>query len=292
MATADKSTAGFSDDGLGVYMAELSRHTVLSREEEAHLARRWQELGSPRDSARLVQGNLRFVVKVAMGYRKFGFELEDLIQEGNMGLLRAVDRFDPDRGVRLISFGVWWIRASIQEYILRNWSVVRIGTTQTQRKIFNWLTSSQRRLEWLKDLDNADAQRAAIAVRAGTTVEEVLEIEARVRNRSTSLDAPGRSGDRDGPSLGDQLPDGGEGPEDSVLRRHVSARTRAALQEAMGDLDPRRRAILEARYLQDERSTLSELAEVWGVTKERIRQLEISTVKRLRKALVPLQRAS
>jgi RNA polymerase sigma-32 factor len=292
MAGAKTRTVAFTDDGLGTYMGHLSRHTVLSRQEEAHLARRWRDTRSPRDSARLVQGNLRFVVKVAMGYRKFGFDLEDLIQEGNMGLLRAVDRFDPDRGVRLISFSVWWIRAAIQEYILRNWSLVRIGTTQTQRKVFNWLTSSQRRLEWLKDLDDVDAQRAAIADRAGTTVDEVLEIEARVRHRAASLDAPGRAEDGDGPTLGDQLPDGGEGPEESVLRRHVSAEAHVALREAMQDLDPRRRAILEARYLQDERTTLSELAKTWGITKERIRQLEHSTVNRLRKALEPLHQAS
>ena len=166
----------------------------------------------------------------------------------------------PGRRIARHGFGVWWIRASIQEYILRNWSLVRIGTTQTQRRSFNWLTSSQRRLTWLRGLDDADA--------------------------------PGRPGNADGPSLRDQLADGGEGPEDRVMRRHVSADARRALQAAMQGLDPRRRAILEARYLQDERATLGELAEVWGVTKERIRQLEVSTVKNLRKALGPLHQAS
>jgi RNA polymerase sigma-32 factor len=276
---------------ISIYYKDVSRVPLLTADEEIEIATRYQETKSSRYADRLVEANLRFVIKVALDYKNYGFPLMDLVQEGNMGLLKAVQRFDPNRGFRLISYGVWWIRAHIQEYILKNWSLVKIGTTQLQRRLFNNLQSTQKRLERLIKSDSEDERTELLAKEVGGTVKDVLEMQQRLSNRDASLDAPSGTGENDGYTLLDRLPldkgrtDVEAAVADEELRKILSGH----LADAVSELADREKTIVMQRHLNEEPRTLKELGEHFGVSKERIRQLEERAMRQLREKMADLQ---
>lgn len=258
-------------------------HTIpmLTADEERELARRLKhdnDLGAAR---RLVLSHLRFVVRVARGYNGYGLSLADLIQEGNIGLMKAVKRFDPEQGVRLVSFAVHWIRAEIHEFILRNWRIVKVATTKAQRKLFFNLRSAKKRLGWLnqKEVDE-------VARDLGVSPEQVMEMEARLSSQDASFDSP-ISEDTEGHALAPvaYLPDLGADPAQQLEQWDQEDHYSRRLQQALEGLEPRSREIISRRWLQENKSTLQELAAEYQVSAERIRQLETSAIKKLRSAL-------
>ena len=267
---------------LSAYVQAVSGIALLSPEREKALAERlfYEECV---DSAReLVLAHLRFVVHIARSYSGYGLAEADLIQEGNVGLMKAVKRFDPTKGVRLVSFAVHWIKAEMQEYILRNWRIVKVATTKAQRKLFFNLRSQKKTLDWL----SAEETRA-IAADLGVDVTEVTRMEGRLTSRDVAFDAPTDSDDEDtwqAPQhfLKDEQADPGQLVEAAELAEDGSAR----LHVALTDLDGRSRDILERRWLVDDKATLHELAAEYDVSAERIRQLEANALKKLRTALV------
>ena len=271
---------------LEIFLAEINRFPLLSVEEEQQLARRFRSEEDTRAAHRLVTANLRFVVKVAYEYRSYGFRMADLIQEGNIGLMKAVQKFDPEKGIRLISYAVWWIRAYIQNYILRSWSLVKLGTTQAQRKLFFSLARTKRELDKVSpehgaDSDAADASKIARKLRVKPG--EVREMEQRMEGRDLSLDAP--MGEDGSTSHVDFVvaPDAAQDAEISSAQEQqiVSSRVVAALAR----LDPRERFIVEQRVMSDRPMTLKELGEHFGFSRERARQLEIRAKEKLRAEL-------
>jgi RNA polymerase sigma-32 factor len=264
------------------YMAAVSRFEVLGAEEEQRLARALRDRQDLDAARQLILHNLRFVVHIARGYAGYGLPLGDLIQEGNVGLMKAVRRFDPDHGVRLVSFAVHWIRAEIHEFILRNWRIVKVATTKAQRKLFFNLRQAKRSLGWL----NA-AEVTAVARDLGVPESDVREMESRLAGRDTSFD-PDPTDDEDRAYLvpAEQLsgaPDNDPAQivEDADWDRHYQAQ----LQRSLSALDERTRDILVRRYLIEPKATLHELAEEYGVSAERIRQIENRAFKSLREAL-------
>ncbi len=264
-----------------MYFHSLGKRTPLSREEEAELARRYRETGDRAAFERLVEANLRFVVRIAHRYRGYGLPMPDLIQEGNIGLITAVERFDPSRGIRLISYAVWWIRAMIQAYILRNWSMVKIGTTHTQRKLFFNLSKARRALH-----RSEDASDEEVASRLGVPVEEVRQMAERVTSRDASLATP--VGDDAESTLGDLVRDGSPPPDALTARAELDRALRWRLAAAAEHLDPRERYILEHRLLAEEPMHLATLGAHFGVSRERARQLELRVKKKLRPHLTEL----
>ncbi len=273
-------------NSLELYLSEISRFPLLSAEEEQKLARGYCETGDTRAAHRLVTANLRFVVKVAYEYRSYGFRMADLVQEGNIGLMKAVQKFDPDKGIRLISYAVWWIRAYIQNYILKSWSLVKLGTTQAQRKLFFSLARTRRELDRTSvehgaESDGRDAAKIAKKLRVKTS--EVQEMETRMEGRDFSLDAP--MGDDGGYSHVDFVvgEDASQHDELSSLeeRRILSRQITAALAR----LDERERYIIEQRVMSDHPMTLKELGDHFGFSRERARQLEIRAKEKLKEEL-------
>jgi RNA polymerase sigma-32 factor len=268
------------------YLSEISRFPLLSPDEEQRLARAYHASRDTRAAHALVTANLRFVVKVAYEYRSYGFRMADLIQEGNIGLMKAVQKFDADKGIRLISYAVWWIRAYIQNYILRSWSLVKLGTTQAQRKLFFSLARTRRELDRTSaehgaDSDGRDANK--IAKKLKVKPEEVREMELRLEGRDFSLDAP--VGEDGGATHGDFVV-AEEATQDAALssaeeRLMVSGRVGTALAQ----LDARERFIVERRIMSDQPMTLKELGEHFGFSRERARQLEIRAKEKLRQQL-------
>ncbi len=283
MKRAFSSTAGTS---LEMYLSEINRYPLLSVDEEQRLARQYAATGESRAAHRLVTANLRFVVKVAYEYRSYGFKVADLIQEGNIGLMKAVQKFDPDKGIRLISYAVWWIRAYIQNYILKSWSLVKLGTTQAQRKLFFSLARTRRELDKTSvehgaDSDGRDANKVAKKLRVKPS--EVHEMELRLDGRDLSLDAP--MGDDAGSSHLDFVAGGDPSQADELAdaqqRQVVTTRVGAALS----NLDPRERFIVERRVMSERPMTLKEIGEHFGFSRERARQLEIRAKEKLKERL-------
>ncbi|RMG15698.1 MAG: sigma-70 family RNA polymerase sigma factor [Deltaproteobacteria bacterium] len=265
---------------LDAYLAELSQYPPLSREEEAELARRWRRTGDRAAFERLVRSNLRFVVSVARSYRAYGLPIEDLIQEGNLGLIRAVEKFDPDKGVRLVTYARWWIRAYIQNYVVARYSMVKVGTTQAERKMFFALARARRHLAGGGD----EVDSAALAEAFGVTPEEVEDLERRLKGRDASIDAPAFADDEDA-TLGDFLPDGAPPPEECVAAQEAQAEARRLLDGALQCLDERERWIVSRRLMSDEPLTLREVGEHFGFSRERARQVEARALRRLRSHL-------
>ena len=266
------------------YLTEINRFPLLTPEEEKRLACAYRDRGDTRAAHRLVTANLRFVVKVAYGYRSYGLRMPDLVQEGNIGLMKAVQKFDPDLGIRLISYAVWWIRAYIQNHILRSWSLVKVGTTQAQRKLFFSLARTKRELERLGGrLEEGQAPDATrIARKLHVLPAEVEEMERRLEGRDLSLDAPvgdGASTHLDFVATSQPCPD--DALSEAEERRLVAAGVEAALSQ----LDPRERLIIERRVMNDRPLTLKELGDHFGFSRERARQLEIRAREKLRHAL-------
>jgi RNA polymerase sigma-32 factor len=277
---------------VSIYYKNVSRVPLLSAKEEIKIATRYQETRRSRYADRLVEANLRFVIKVALEYKNYGFPLMDLVQEGNLGLLKAVQRFDPSRGFRLISYGVWWIRAHIQEYILKNWSLVKIGTTQLQRRLFNNLQSTQKRLNRLIKADTEEARNELLADEVGGTVNDVLEMQQRLSSRDASLDAPTGTGDKnDSYTLLDRLPQDRERTdvEAAVADEELRGILSGHLAEAVSELAEREKTIVMRRHLNEEPQTLKDLGEHFGISKERIRQLEERAMRQLRQKMNGLE---
>jgi RNA polymerase sigma-32 factor len=263
---------------LEAYIERVSRISVLTREQELELARQLQ-VGGDLDAARqLVLSHLRFVVHIARGYGGYGLPMGDLIQEGNIGLMKAVKRFDPGVGVRLVSFAVHWIRAEIHEYVLRNWRLVKIATTKAQRKLFFNLRRFKKNLGWL-----TESETRAIAEDLGVTTAEVTDMEQRLSSRDLSFDPAPDADEEDGAySPSAYLPHPEADPSVAVEREQWDEDTAERLAQAMETLDERSQNILRSRWMTEEKSTLHELADQYGVSAERIRQIEANAIKKLR----------
>ena len=266
---------------LEAYVERVSTIPMLDRESELALARRFRDhhdLDAARD---LVLSHLRFVVHIARGYLGYGLPVGDLIQEGNVGLMKAVKRFDPDMGVRLVSFAVHWIRAEIHEYVIRNWRLVRVATTKAQRKLFFNLRRMKKNLAWL-----SDAETAAVAGELGVDATEVREMERRLSARDLSFDPLPDAGDEDSiasPSL--YLPSPEADPATIIEQDQWDGDVTDRLSSALDGLDDRSRTVIRSRWLAEDKKTLQELADDYGVSAERIRQIETVAITKLRAAM-------
>lgn len=266
------------------YMRIVRAVPILSAEEEYELATRLQETGDVGAARQLVLSHLRFVIHIAQGYRGYGLSQADLIQEGNVGLMKAVKRFDPQIGVRLVSFAVHWIRAEIHEYIVRNWRVVKIATTKAQRKLFFGLRSAKKRLGWLTKNEAEN-----IATDLGVSLKDVMEMEKRLSAQDVAFDAPSDSDDEESSwSPVDYLEDNRYDPALEVERNEWEIQGVQRLQEAFAQLDKRSQDILQRRWFTEEKATLQELAAEYQVSAERIRQIEDSAIKKLRKQMTTM----
>ena len=264
------------------YVDAVSRIPVLSREDETELATRYRRDDDLDAARQLVLSHLRFVVHIARGYHGYGLPLGDLVQEGNVGLMKAVKRFDPAVGVRLVSFAVHWIRAEIHEYVLRNWRLVKIATTKAQRKLFFNLRKYKRRLGWL-----SAEETQAVARDLGVSAAEVTEMERRLASRDLSYDpAPDADEEEESYSPSAYLPAPDADPAVAVERAEWDDDVTDKVAHAMAQLDARSQAVLRARWMTDQKATLHELAEEFGVSAERIRQIEANAIKKLRKLVV------
>jgi RNA polymerase sigma-32 factor len=262
------------------YLERVSHIPVLDREHEQQLAIRFRR-DNDLDAAReLVLSHLRFVVHIARGYAGYGLPMNDLVQEGNIGLMKAVKRFDPDVGVRLVSFGVHWIRAEIHEYVLRNWRLVKVATTKAQRKLFFNLRRLKTNLSWL----TADETRA-VAADLGVTPAEVTEMERRLSARDLSFDAAPDADEEESYGPASYLPAAGADPAEQVEAEQWNSSSSQNLSAAMERLDARSRSILQRRWMSEDKATLHELAAEYGVSAERIRQIEAGAMNRLRSLL-------
>lgn len=268
-------------DTFELYMKEIDRIPLLSREEESELARRWRTDQDLASAHRLICANLRFVVKVAQEYRNYGIRLLDLVQEGNIGLMMAVRKFNPYKGIRLISYAVWWIRAYIQNFIIANWSLLKIGTTQTQKKLFFKLNQAKSVIKNMLGHDNI--REAALALDVKET--DVIEMDQRMRGEY-SLDAELENGD--GITMLDSLPDERLNQEELLGEHQEAAILQRQIGSALEQLNDKERYIIEQRVAADDPLTLQEIAEHFSISRERVRQIEERARKKLKELLTPL----
>ena len=262
---------------LDAYISAVNRVPVLTVEDEQALARKFREEEDLEAAKALVVSHLRFVVHVARGYQGYGLGMGDLIQEGNIGLMKAVKRFDPDQGVRLVSFAVHWVRAEMHEFILRNWRIVKVATTKAQRKLFFNLRKSKKRLGWMND-----AEVTAVAKDLNVSKREVLEMESRLSGRDVGFDAPDEDNDNAPPSPVAYLRDTSDDPAMAYERESHEDDQLELLRDGLAELDQRSRDILKRRFLGEPKATLQELADEYGVSAERIRQIEANALKKMR----------
>jgi len=263
------------------YVSEVNRYPLLTQEEEIELARRWREFGDVDAAHRMVTSNLRFVVKIAYEYRGYGAKLLDLIQEGSIGLMQGVKRFDPERGYRLLSYAVYWIRSYIHSYLMSTTRMIKIGTSRAHRKLFFKLRSLKNRLA-AKGMDERDQIIDAVAEEIGVEREDVEEMDRHLSGKDASLDAPLAT---TGTSLVEILPST-EPLQDELLQEvEIEADRTARLETAMATLDPREREIIDRRYLSENPAQLKDIGEEMGVSKQRVSQLEKRAMKKLRTAL-------
>ncbi len=272
------------EGGLSRYLSEIRKFPMLAKDEEFMLAKRWQEHQDPQAAHRLVTSHLRLVAKIAMGYRGYGLPIGEVISEGNVGLMQAVKKFDPDKGFRLATYAMWWIRASIQEYILRSWSLVKMGTTAAQKKLFFNLRKAKSEIAALQEGDLRPEQVSAIATKLGVLDDEVISMNRRLAGGDASLNAPMRV---DGEAeWQDWLVDDTTPSQESVIADSQEKTLRMELLEAaMTELTDRERHILTERRLKDEPTTLEELASQYGVSRERVRQIEVRAFEKLQKSM-------
>ncbi|MGO9566243.1 MAG: RNA polymerase factor sigma-32 [Desulfomonilaceae bacterium] len=263
-------------DGLKIYLSQIEHYPVLNRKDETELAIRYRDKNDAQAGQILITSNLRFVIKVALGYRNYGVRLMDLIQEGNIGLMKAVERYDPDKGYRLISYAIWWIRAYIQNYIIRSWSLVKIGTTQAQRKLFYRISDLPEAL----DADDRQENVAKLALRINVTENEVVDMAARLKAHDLSLDD--LIGDRSRDSFADTLKDDTPDQEEVLSELEELEDLREWADRALESLNPREKYIVEKRILSEEPVTLKELGKHFGITRERARQIERSALEKLK----------
>jgi RNA polymerase sigma-32 factor len=272
-----------AESGLTRYLEEIRRFPMLEPQEEYMLAKRWREHGDREAAHRLVTSHLRLVAKIAMGYRGYGLPIAEVISEGNVGLMQAVKRFEPEKGFRLATYAMWWIKASIQEYILRSWSLVKMGTTANQKKLFFNLRKAKSKISALEEGDLRPDQVALIAKRLGVTEQDVIDMNRRLGG-DASLNTPIRE-DGDSGEWQDWLVDETPTQERVLAENEELDNRRKALGEALSVLNERERRIFEARRLADEPITLEELAEEFGVSRERVRQIEVRAFEKVQNAV-------
>ena len=273
------------EQGLSRYLAEIRRFPMLEKDEEFMLGKRWREHEDAGAAERLVTSHLRLVAKIAMGYRGYGLPIAEVISEGNVGLMQAVKKFDPEKGFRLATYAMWWIRASIQEYVLRSWSLVKMGTTAAQKKLFFNLRRMKSQMQALDEGDLKPEQAEAIATKLGVTTDEVMSMNGRMSGGDASLNAPLRGTEGDGQWQDWLADDNAESQEDELAESDEFDTRMQLLQSAMGELNEREQHILQQRRLSEEPQTLEELADHFGVSRERIRQIEVRAFEKLQKAM-------
>jgi RNA polymerase sigma-32 factor len=272
-----------AESGLSRYLDEIRRFPMLEPQEEFMLAKRWREHGDRTAAHKLVTSHLRLVAKIAMGYRGYGLPISEVISEGNVGLMQAVKRFEPDKGFRLATYAMWWIKAAIQEYILRSWSLVKMGTTANQKKLFFNLRKAKSRISALDEGDMRPDQVKVIAKRLGVTEQDVVDMNRRLGG-DASLNAPIRE-DGDSGEWQDWLMDDHDSQESTLAESEELGNRRAALSDALAVLNERERRIFEARRLTDEPVTLEDLAAEFAVSRERVRQIEVRAFEKVQKAV-------
>jgi len=272
------------EGGLSRYLTEIRKFPMLTKDEEFMLAKRWREHEDPKAAHRLVTSHLRLVAKIAMGYRGYGLPIGEVISEGNVGLMQAVKKFEPDKGFRLATYAMWWIRASIQEYILRSWSLVKMGTTASQKKLFFNLRKAKSAISAFQEGDLHPDQVELIATKLGVDESEVVSMNRRLSGPDASLNAPMRV---DGESeWQDWLEDtGAVSQETQVAESQERTQRMSLLEAAMTELTDRERHILTERRLKDDPTTLEDLASQYGVSRERVRQIEVRAFEKLQKAM-------
>jgi RNA polymerase sigma-32 factor len=272
-----------AERGLTRYLEEIRRFPMLEPQEEYMLAKRWREHGDREAAHKLVTSHLRLVAKIAMGYRGYGLPISEVISEGNVGLMQAVKRFEPDKGFRLATYAMWWIKAAIQEYILRSWSLVKMGTTANQKKLFFNLRKAKSKISALSEGDLRPEQVSTIAKRLGVTESDVIEMNRRLGG-DASLNAPIRDDGESG-EWQDWLADESDDQETVIAEREELDNRKRALTDALTVLNERERRIFEARRLSDNPVTLEELAEEFGVSRERVRQIEVRAFEKVQDAV-------
>ena len=278
--------AATPEASLSRYLTEIRKYPMLAKDEEFMLAKRWAEHQDADAAQKLVTSHLRLVAKIAMGYRGYGLPIGEVVSEGNVGLMQAVKKFDPDKGFRLATYAMWWIRAAIQEYILRSWSLVKMGTTAAQKKLFFNLRRLKGQMKAINDGDMHPDQVEKIATKLGVTEKDVMSMNQRMAGPDASLNAPLRASEGQS-QWQDWLEDENYVSQETQVAESDEFATRMELlQDAMADLNPREQDIIQQRKLSDEPKTLEQLAQVYGVSRERIRQLEVRAFEKLQKAML------
>jgi len=271
------------EGGLARYLAEIRKFPLLDPQEEYMLAKRWREHEDREAAHKLVTSHLRLVAKIAMGYRGYGLPINEVIAEGNIGLMQAVKRFEPERGFRLATYAMWWIRAAIQEYILRSWSLVKMGTTAAQKKLFFNLRRVKGQIEALEEGDLRPEQVDTIAHRLGVPKDEVITMNRRLSSPDSSLNAP--MGTESESEWQDWLADDALDQETKLAESEELEERRTLLSTALEELTPRERDILEARRLKDEPMTLEDLSVKYDISRERVRQIEVRAFEKLQEKM-------
>jgi RNA polymerase sigma-32 factor len=271
-----------NEGGLSRYLDEIRRFPMLEPHEEYMLAKRWREHGDREAAHKLVTSHLRLVAKIAMGYRGYGLPISEVVSEGNVGLMQAVKRFEPDKGFRLATYAMWWIKAAIQEYILRSWSLVKMGTTANQKKLFFNLRKAKGRISALEEGDLHPDQVKQIATQLGVNEQDVIDMNRRLGG-DASLNAPLRE-EGEG-EWQDWLVDQGQSQEQILVEEEEGQNRLQALRNALSVLNPRERRIFEARRLSDDPITLEDLSSEFGVSRERVRQIEVRAFEKVQEAV-------
>ncbi|TXH36736.1 MAG: RNA polymerase sigma factor RpoH [Rhodospirillaceae bacterium] len=285
MATTTRNLPSLvSDSNLARYLAEIRKFPMLEVSEEFMLAKRWREHEDPEAAHRLVTSHLRLVAKIAMGYRGYGLPLSELISEGNVGMMQAVKRFDPDKGFRLATYAMWWIRAAIQEYILHSWSLVKIGTTAAQKKLFFNLRRIKGQLKAIEDGDLSPENVKEIATRLDVSENDVVDMNRRLSAPDHSLNAPMRN-DGEGGEWQEWLMDETESQEIRLGESQELGKRQKMLAKAMQALNPRERRILVERRLKEDPATLDDLSREFNISRERVRQIEVRAFEKIQRAI-------
>ena len=272
------------EGGLSLYLAQIKKFPMLDAEEEYMLAKNWRERGNLKSAHKLVTSHLRLVAKIAMGYRGYGLPVSELISEGNIGLMQAVKKFDPDKGFRLATYAMWWIKAGIQEYVLRSWSMVKMGTTAAQKKLFFNLNKLKKQIAPTQEGDLKEDQVKEISDRLGVKSEEVVSMNRRMMGQEKSLNQPIKTGEKE--EWQDWVVDEGMDQELYVAQKQELDEKKSLLYEAIKILNDRERNILTARQLSNNPKTLDELSKKYKISRERIRQIETKAFEKLQKAML------
>ncbi|MDZ7603632.1 MAG: RNA polymerase sigma factor RpoH [Hoeflea sp.] len=284
MAQTSLPSISAGENGLNRYLAEIRRFPMLEPQEEYMLAKRFLEHEDTKAAHKLVTSHLRLVAKIAMGYRGYGLPIGEVISEGNVGLMQAVKKFDPERGFRLATYAMWWIKASIQEYILRSWSLVKMGTTANQKRLFFNLRKVKSRIQAVDDGDLRPDQVAEIATTLNVSEEEVISMNRRLAG-DASLNAPIKAGEGESGQWQDWLVDDSDSQEDMLVEQDELETRRSMLQGALAVLNDRERRIFEARRLRDDPITLEDLSSEFDISRERVRQIEVRAFEKVQDAV-------